>query len=101
MSVDFKVAVVSGAGRGIAKNVALALVRSGYAVAVMDIDEQGASATVEEAVSIGGQAIACHADISNEAQVEMAFNTVQDRWNLNRPSGECRWLAWAWLPENT
>ena len=81
MSADFKVAVVSGAGRGIAKNVALALVRSGYAVAVLDIDEQGARATVAEAIALGGQAIACPADISNETHVEQAFTAVLDRWD--------------------
>ncbi|WP_052161324.1 SDR family NAD(P)-dependent oxidoreductase [Hoeflea sp. BAL378] len=81
MSADFKVAVVSGAGRGIAKNVALALVRSGYAVAVLDIDEQSARETVAEAIALGGQAIACPADISNETHVEQAIAAVLDRWD--------------------
>lgn len=72
--LDGRVAIVTGAGRGLGKAYALALAREGCAVVVNDIGAEvsgaGASAqpadeTVTEIIAAGGRAIADYTDISN------------------------------------
>ena len=65
-----KVALVTGAGRGMGRAVALTLAGQGAAVAVNDINAAAAESTVREITAAGGRAIAVPADISRYAQVE-------------------------------
>ena len=54
-----KVAVVTGSGRGIGRAVALKLAAEGAKVVVNDLDDAPAKETVEDIVRAGGQAVAC------------------------------------------
>lgn len=72
-SLDAKVAVVTGAGRGIGREEALHLAREGASVVVNDLgggsdglgtDTSPAQQTVDEIVAAGGQATAHHEDVS-------------------------------------
>jgi 3-oxoacyl-[acyl-carrier protein] reductase len=54
-----KVALVSGSGRGIGRAVALKLAAEGAKVVVNDLDEAPAKETVEDILAAGGQAVAC------------------------------------------
>lgn len=53
-----KTALVTGAGRGIGRSIALKLASSGAAVVVNDLDESSASEVVDAIAAAGGQAIA-------------------------------------------
>jgi 3-oxoacyl-[acyl-carrier protein] reductase len=71
-----RVAVVSGAARGIGAATALRLARDGHAVAVLDLDEAACAGTVDAVTAAGGRAIAVGADVSRADQVETAVARV-------------------------
>lgn len=71
-----RVAVVTGAARGIGAATASRLAADGAAVAVLDLNAEAAAGTVESITSAGGRAIAIGADVSDEASVNAAFEQV-------------------------
>src|SRR4051795_11712239 len=71
-----RVAIVTGAARGIGAATALRLARDGFAVAVLDLDEAAAKGTVEGIESAGGRALAVGADVSDAGQVTAAVERV-------------------------
>ncbi|ATO34319.1 Diacetyl reductase [(S)-acetoin forming] [Dickeya dianthicola] len=64
-----KVALVTGAGQGIGKAIALRLAKDGFAVAVVDYNSDTAGQVAQEIRHHGGNAIALTADVSNRDQV--------------------------------
>jgi 3-oxoacyl-[acyl-carrier protein] reductase len=62
--LDGRVAIVTGSGRGIGREIALRLARDGAKVVVNDLDEAPARETVELIGRLGGQAVACNGDVS-------------------------------------
>ena len=72
-SLAGKSAVVTGAGNGIGRAIALAFAEAGANVACVDLDKTAAEAT---AAAIGKAAIAVACDVSDEAQVEAAAKTI-------------------------
>ena len=73
-----KVAIITGAGRGMGKAVALTLAREGATVVVNDLRPELAMSVAEEIRAEGGKAIAHVADVSDEIQVrEMVDATVE------------------------
>jgi 3-oxoacyl-[acyl-carrier protein] reductase len=57
--LENKVALVSGSGRGIGREIALKLASEGARVVINDLDAEPAQQTVADIVAAGGQAIAC------------------------------------------
>ena len=74
-----KAALVTGAGRGIGKEIALRLARSGADVAVnYNLSAEKAEDVCEDIRKLGRQSIAVHADVGNSGQVnEMVEKVVE------------------------
>ena len=71
-----RVAVVTGAARGIGAAVAHRLHQDGFAVAVLDLDEAACGPTVDAVTSDGGRAIAVGVDVADAAGVAAAVERV-------------------------
>jgi NAD(P)-dependent dehydrogenase (short-subunit alcohol dehydrogenase family) len=69
-----KVCLITGAGSGIGRASARLFAREGAHVVVADVDVRGAKATVAEIRKEGGQAIAEHVDVTDQAET-MALTT--------------------------
>ncbi len=77
---DKKVALVTGAGRGIGRAVAIELARQGCAVAVNYSRSEGpANEVVNEITSLGGESLAVNADVSDAAAVKEMFKTAAEK----------------------
>jgi 3-oxoacyl-[acyl-carrier protein] reductase len=71
-----RVAIVTGAARGIGAATACRLARDGMAVAALDLEADACGATVDAITAAGGRAIAVGADVSQAGQVEAAVAAV-------------------------
>ena len=69
MDLVDKVAIVTGAGRGIGKAIAIALTREGASVIINDVDIQTAEKVTKEIKSLGWKALAIQADVSDSKEV--------------------------------
>ena len=72
-----KVALVTGAGQGIGKAIALRLVKDGFAVAIADYNDATAQAVADEINRGGGQALAVKVDVSKRDQVFAAVEQAR------------------------
>jgi 3-oxoacyl-[acyl-carrier protein] reductase len=79
-----RVAVVTGAARGIGAAIARRLAKDGNAVAVIDLDEVACANTVQTITDDGGKAIAVGCDVSKAEQVAAAVERVVAE--LGRPA---------------
>src|SRR5215212_8710274 len=87
-SVNFdmegRVALITGAGRGIGRGIARGLASRGCAVAIQDIDLEVAQAAVAEIEDSGGRALALGGDISDLSLPEsLVENTVRELGGLH------------------
>ncbi len=71
-----RVAVVTGAARGIGAATALRLAADGFAVAVVDLDEGATAGTVQAIGAAGGRALGVGADVGDAGQVQAAVDRV-------------------------
>ena len=76
--MDGKVAIVTGSGRGIGKEIALRLVRDGAAVVINDIDDAPAKETVAEIEKLGGKAVMCTGDVAKPDFGDRIVKTAVD-----------------------
>jgi len=75
-----KVAVVTGAGSGIGKSVALTLARNGYAVLFAGRRRDALEAAVAELGNEASQGLAMPADVTDPASVNALFSTAKERF---------------------
>jgi NAD(P)-dependent dehydrogenase (short-subunit alcohol dehydrogenase family) len=73
-----KVAVVTGAGRGIGAEIARVFAGEGASIVLADIDGGSARAACEEIRAAGGSAIDSQTDISSAAQVDAMFERTKE-----------------------
>jgi len=71
-----RIAIVTGAARGIGAGVAKRLANDGNSVAVLDLDEAACAPTVDAITAAGGKAIAVGADVSDESAVRAALEKI-------------------------
>jgi NAD(P)-dependent dehydrogenase (short-subunit alcohol dehydrogenase family) len=79
MSAPARIAVVTGAGSGIGRACALALLNEGYQVVLAGRRAEALQRTVADAASAGTRALAVPTDVSDPASVRTLFETVKTR----------------------
>ncbi len=77
MKLEKKVAVVTGAGRGIGKAIATRLAEEGARVVVNDVDPAFAENVAEKLKMMGQESLAIKADVSNWQEVVQMFEQAQ------------------------
>jgi 2-hydroxycyclohexanecarboxyl-CoA dehydrogenase len=75
--LDTKIAIVTGAARGIGRGIADKLASQGATVVVTDVNEEGARQAAQE---IGGNAIGLGCDVSAYESVEAMVHAVKDQF---------------------
>jgi NAD(P)-dependent dehydrogenase (short-subunit alcohol dehydrogenase family) len=80
MSSNGKVAIVTGAGSGIGKAVALTLLKDGYSVALAGRRADALTRAVKDAGDAGGRALAVPTDVGHPASVRALFAQTKERF---------------------
>ena len=75
-----RVAIVTGAGRGIGKAIAVALASKGVFPVIVDIDKDAADRTVAELKAAGRESAAFKADVSNVGRIKALVDDVHARY---------------------
>ena len=79
--LEQRVALVTGAGRNIGREIALGLVAAGHAVAVnVRASTHEGQAVVDEITAAGGVAMLCAADVGDGAAVRAMVDAIAARW---------------------
>jgi 3-oxoacyl-[acyl-carrier protein] reductase len=76
MGLDGRVAVVTGAGQSIGREIALALARDGADVGVLDVKAEAAEATAADCRALGRRAVAVPCDVSRPEDVSSAAERI-------------------------
>ena len=78
--LDGKVAIVTGAGRGIGRGEALELARGGARVVVNELDPEVGASVVTEIEALGGEAVLDTGDCSEDETARSLVRTALDTW---------------------
>jgi 3-oxoacyl-[acyl-carrier protein] reductase len=78
--LEDRVALITGSGSGQGRAAAVLFAEHGARVAVIDIDDAGASETVRVVETKGGEAIALHADVATPSGCDEMIAATFDRW---------------------
>jgi 3-oxoacyl-[acyl-carrier protein] reductase len=80
LSLEGRVAVVTGAGRGIGAATARLLAAAGAQVALLDRDGAGVTHTAQQIGVDGGEALSFTNDVTDSFAVERTFDRVVEEW---------------------
>ena len=75
-----KVALITGSGRGIGRELALMLAKDGAHIVVNDLDADPAHQTVEDITAMGGKAVACVGSVTADDFADNFINTALDTY---------------------
>jgi NAD(P)-dependent dehydrogenase (short-subunit alcohol dehydrogenase family) len=75
-SFESRVAVVTGAGSGIGRELAIGLARRGASLAISDIDEEGLNGTAERVAALYAKAHVEVLDVSDRSAVQAYASSV-------------------------
>ena len=78
--LENKVAIVSGSGRGIGREIALKLASEGARVVINDLDAEPAQQTVADIVAAGGSAIACIGSVTDSGFADRFVGTAVETY---------------------
>ena len=78
MASTDKVAIVTGAGSGIGKAVALALMKEGYAVALAGRRKEALEGTATEGKPLGGRSLVVPTDVTDPASIKALFARTKE-----------------------
>lgn len=76
MNLKDKIAIVTGAGQGIGKAIALRLANAGAIVAIMDLNLASAEDVADEVKNLGRQSLPIQVDVSQSVDVNAAVESV-------------------------
>jgi NAD(P)-dependent dehydrogenase (short-subunit alcohol dehydrogenase family) len=79
--LEGKVALITGSASGQGRAAALRFAEHGAAIAVIDIDDDGAAETVRRVEAAGAEAVAVPADVSVRRDVEAMVAATLERWS--------------------
>jgi len=98
-----KVAIITGARRGMGKSHALLFAKSGAKVVVADISLEDCQLVVDEIKKAGGEAIAVKCDVSKKAEVDEMIAATLKKWGkldiLVNNAGICQFKPFLELTE--
>jgi 3-oxoacyl-[acyl-carrier protein] reductase len=80
MRLQGKVAIITGAGRGIGQATAIKFAKEGALVAVCDIDEKSANETVHMVEGMGGEGLAFRVDVTDRPSIQKMVDAVMSRY---------------------
>jgi 2-hydroxycyclohexanecarboxyl-CoA dehydrogenase len=80
LGIKDRVALVTGAGRGIGRQICLTLGQEGARVAVNDVFQERADAVADEVSQAGGQALGVVADVTDLEAVTAMVSRIADEW---------------------
>jgi NAD(P)-dependent dehydrogenase (short-subunit alcohol dehydrogenase family) len=94
--LDGKKAIVTGAGRGLGRDIAIGLAEAGADVAVIDMLIKEAEETAAEIKKLGRDSIAIEADVTNEDSVKNSIQKAINKFGridiLVNNAGICNWV---------
>jgi len=103
MSLKNKVAIITGARRGMGRTHAIALAKSGAKVTVADISLEECEKVVEEIKKVKGEAMAIKCDVSKKEEVDEMVKKTTEKWGkidiLVNNAGICQFKPFLELTE--
>jgi NADP-dependent 3-hydroxy acid dehydrogenase YdfG len=101
MAAPKRIALVTGAGSGIGRQITLALLREGYGVALAGRRQDALEETVKLAGEHGANALVVAADVTDPASVKQLFARPASVWTPRHALQQCRYLRAAGIAGRT